>query len=311
MDMQLPHALAKLTRPHVESRRSPRQEFFCSTQCSASFSSAQNAVWLRMHPSPRPSFNPELLRDLRSYCDLLSATEGRIDLAGESMPVEHVVLASAVPGVFNFGGDLALFSRLIQTRDDRGLLEYGRSCVDVLHRNYTGHALHAITISLVQGECLGGGFEAALSSDVIIAERSSRFGFPEILFNLFPGMGAYSFLERRIGRARTEEILSSGKIFSADDMLVCGIVDVVCDDGGGEAAVGAWIQDRRRCRNGLTGIARARRRVCGLDHEELLDVVKIWVDTAMALNPRDIKLMQRLVSRQDGIAGLVHSREVH
>src|SRR5689334_25152852 len=37
------------------------------------------------------------------------------------------------------------------------------------------------TVSLVQGECLGGGFEAALSSDVIIAERNSRFGFPEIL----------------------------------------------------------------------------------------------------------------------------------
>ena len=52
----------------------------------------------------------------------------------------------------------------------------------------------------MQGECLGGGFEAALSSDVIVAEKSARFGFPEILFNLFPGMGAYSFLERKIGQ---------------------------------------------------------------------------------------------------------------
>jgi DSF synthase len=42
------------------------------------------------------------------------------------------------------------------------------------------------TISLVQGDALGGGFEAALTSDVIIAEESAQMGLPEILFNLFP-----------------------------------------------------------------------------------------------------------------------------
>jgi DSF synthase len=46
------------------------------------------------------------------------------------------------------------------------------------------------TIALVQGDALGGGFETALSSNVLIAERSAKLGFPEILFNLFPGMGA-------------------------------------------------------------------------------------------------------------------------
>ena len=48
------------------------------------------------------------------------------------------------------------------------------------------------TISLVQGDALGGGFEAALCGDIIIAEKQARFGFPEVLFNLFPGMGAYN-----------------------------------------------------------------------------------------------------------------------
>ena len=110
-----------------------------------------------------------------------------------------------MPGVFNLGGDLDLFKQLIEARDRAGLLRYGRACIDVLYRNYIGHDLPVTTISLVQGECLGGGFEAALSSDVIIAEKSARFGFPEILFNLFPGMGAYSFLDRQIGQRGAEE----------------------------------------------------------------------------------------------------------
>ena len=41
-------------------------------------------------------------------------------------------------------------------------------------------------IVLVQGDALGGGFECALASDVIVAEESAQMGLPEILFNLFP-----------------------------------------------------------------------------------------------------------------------------
>jgi DSF synthase len=302
MDMQLPHAIAKLSLTPSERRRHPRIDLLCSEQLSASYATGQHAVWLRMHPAPRPSFNRDLLRDLATYCQLLEQSGGEMERDAVRAPIDYVVLASAVRGVFNFGGDLALFMQLIESRDRRALLEYGTACIDVLHRNYRGHGIRATTISLVQGQCLGGGFEAALSSDVIIAERSARFGFPEILFNLFPGMGAYSFLQRRVGREATEQMLSSGEIFTADDMLRRGIVDAVCEDGEGESAVQRWIDNTRRTRNGLVGIARARRRVCGIDYEELEDVVRIWVDTAMDLSSRDLKLMQRLVTRQDGVA---------
>lgn len=302
MDMQLPHAIARLSHAQTERRRHPRIDLLCSEQLSASYATGQKAVWLRMHPAPRPSFNRDLLRDLATYCHLLQDSGGEVGRDGDRASIDYVVLASAVRGVFNFGGDLALFMQLIEQRDRRGLLEYGTACIDVLFRNYCGHGLRATTISLVQGQCLGGGFEAALSSDVIIAERSARFGFPEILFNLFPGMGAYSFLQRRVGRESTEHMLSSGEIFTADDMLQRGIVDAVCDDGEGEVAVQRWIDRNRRSRNGLVGIARARRRVCGVEYEELEDVVRIWVDTAMDLSSRDLKLMQRLVTRQDGVA---------
>ncbi len=299
MDMQLPHALFEVAESQRAHHNSDRLDYFFSEQLCAHYDPMTRAMWARWTPRPRPSFNPDLLRDLSSYCRFVADTDGTIDSMGDSMPIEYAVLASGVPGVFNLGGDLNLFVRLIEAHDEAGLLSYGKACIDVLYRNYVGHNLPLTTISLVQGECLGGGFEAALSSDIIIAERHVRFGFPEILFNLFPGMGAYSFLDRKVGRRLTEELLSTGKLYSADDMLAMGVVDCVVDTGQGEDAVAALIKRNGRSRNGLVGIAGARRRVNGIAYQELADVVRLWVDAALRLTCRDLKLMQRLVSRQN------------
>lgn len=301
MDMNIPKALLQVPASAGAQPAGATTEYFFSEQLSAFYDREQRAMWLRWNPSPRPNFNPDLLNDLNRYCRFLTHTHGEVEIQGENAPVEYAILASKVPGVFNLGGDLSLFTRLIDSQDRDGLLGYGRSCVDVLYRNYIGHGLPITTISLIQGECLGGGFEAALSSDVLVAERQARFGFPEILFNLFPGMGAYSFLERKVGKRVTEDLISSGKIYSADDMLTLGVVDLVVDEGRGEAEIAGFIRSRSRSRNGMAGLAAARRRVHKLDYEELLGVVEVWVDTAMNLSHRDLKLMQRLVSRQNDL----------
>ena len=296
MDMIVPR---ELLLPAPRSTNSPETEYFFSEQLSALYHAEQHAMWLRWNPGPRPNFNTGLLQDLDRYCQFVTHSGGAVQHKGERMPLEYAVLASKVPGVFNLGGDLCLFARLIDAQDRQGLLEYGRACVKVLYRNYQGHGLPITTISLVQGECLGGGFEAALSSDLIVAERQARFGFPEILFNLFPGMGAYSFLERKVGKQATERLISTGKLYSADDMLAQGVIDLVVDQGCGEAEVANLIKSRGRNRKALAGIAAARRCVHKLDYEELLGVVEVWVDTALSLTGRDLKLMQRLVSRQN------------
>lgn len=301
MDMQLHPAVLHASSTIALYRTTERPEYFFSDQLSAHYDADARAIWCRWNPTPRPSFNPALLQDLGSYCRFVTSTRGSIEHLGERAPVEYAVLSSGVPGVFNLGGDLDLFIRLIETADEQGLLAYGKACVDVLYRNYIGHGLPITTISLVQGECLGGGFEAALSSDLIVAERQARFGFPEILFNLFPGMGAYSFLERKVGRRLTEQLLSSGKIYSADDMLALGVIDLVTEPGEGEAEIAALARRQSRSRNGLSAIAAVRRRVNGVAYDELMDVVALWVEAAMRLTGRDLKLMQRLVSRQNEI----------
>jgi DSF synthase len=316
MDMNIPQPVLNLDLSSPLSEQAPPTlrapgtdrptEFFFSDQLCAFHDTDLRAMWLRWNPAPRPNFNLSLLTDLSRYCHFLSNSEsshngGRIECNAGSLEFDYAVLASAVKGVFNLGGDLNLFTRLIESQDYERLLNYGHACINVLYQNYISYGLPITTISLVQGECLGGGFEAALSSDVLIAEKSARFGFPEILFNLFPGMGAYSFLERKIGSRKTEELIASGRIYSADDMLGLGLVDVVAEDGKGEAAIAATVAARRRSRSGLVGLAAARRAVHRLEYEELNRVVESWVDTALRLSARDLKLMQRLVSRQDSI----------
>ena len=308
MEMHVPSAVLEVRHLPARQPLATGVALSFSSQLRVNYDKDLHAMWSRWAPEPRPCFNPALLADIRSYYEYLASTGGRMDCLGEEHPIEYVVLASGTPGVFNLGGDLDLFKKLIGERDRAELLRYGRACIDVLYRNYIGHDLPVTTVSLVQGECLGGGFEAALSSDVVIAERRSRFGFPEILFNMFPGMGAYSFLERRIGQRAAEELITGGKIHSAEEMAAMGVIDLVVDDGTGEDGVAELVRRRARSRNGLAALAAARRTVHRLDFKELLDVVEIWVDSALRLTPRDLKLMQRLVSRQNG---LNESHQIH
>jgi len=322
MDMHIPQALLQVAQTPKPYRLADRPGFFFSEQLSATYEAPNHALWIRWTPAPRPSFNREVLRSLDRCAQFIRANDGSVsagdgfvpeaeDTPGEEprpMPIEYTVLCSGVPGVFNLGGDLELFVHLIETRDRTALVEYGTACIQVLYQNYCAHGLPITTISLVQGDCLGGGFEAALSSDFVVAEKHVRFGFPEIMFNLFPGMGAYSFLDRRVGRRVTEELLSTGKTYSADDMLTMGVIDRVAASGTGEAEVAGLIRRQNRNRNGLFGIASARRRVNPVTFQELLDVVQLWADCALRLSSRDLKLMQRLVSRQNDISsgGVVH-----
>lgn len=253
---------------------------------------AQNAVaWCYMNASPRPCFTTELLEELDQWASHLRRQ-------ASEHPLRYHVTASLVPGIFNLGGDLDVFRKSIVAADAGRLYAYARRCIDVLYANITGFDCDVTTISLVQGEALGGGFEAALSSEVLIAERRSRFGFPEILFNLFPGMGAFSLLSRRVGSRLAQQLILSGKVYGAEELHAMGVVDVIADDGEGELAVYDYIKRENRARNGFTALRQARDSINPVTYEELEKIVRIWVDAALRLEARDLKMMDRLVARQ-------------
>jgi DSF synthase len=251
-------------------------------------------AWCYMQPTPRPCFTETLLHELNSWFRQIR------EQASEQHFRYHVI-ASRMSEIYNLGGDLQLFRTLIQQGDREALLSYGRSCIEALYANISGFGKGITTISLVQGDALGGGFEAALSSDVLIAESGAKMGFPEILFNLFPGMGAFSLLSRKLDAKRAERIILSGKLYSAEELYDMGLVDILTARGEGEMAVYDYVKREERSRNGYQALRRARDAVNPITYEELSRIVEIWVDAALKLGQRDLKMMERLVSRQEQV----------
>ena len=270
---------------------------FAETQYE--FEPATGTLWGYMRQRGNPCFNLGLLKEIRTVGNELTANSGHIEFAGAMDKVNTYVAASRNPGVFNLGGDLALFLLLIRSRDRDALAHYARLCIDNIHSQLQHYQCPTLTtVSLVQGDALGGGFEMALCSDVLVAEESAMLGLPEILFNLFPGMGAYSLLSRRAGPRVAEELILSGKILPAARLHEMGIVDVLAKDGEGESAVQTWIAKNARRRNGFQGVMRVRQHVNPVTREELDEVCETWVDCALRLEDRDMRMMSRVVSAQ-------------
>ena len=268
-------------------------------QLEYEFEPASGTLWGLMMPRGNPCFNLGLLKDIREHDTALGANGGRVEFAGELQRVNWYVAASRVPRVFNLGGDLALFLLLIKAKDRDALAHYARLCIDNVHARISNYGCTQLTtISLVQGDALGGGFETALSSDVIIAEESAQMGLPEIVFNLFPGMGAYSLLARRIGLREAEKLILSGRILPAAKLHEMGLVDVLARDGEGEQAVRAYIAANERRMNGLQGVLRARQHVFPVTREELDGIAEAWVDCALRLQDKDLRMMGRVVRAQ-------------
>jgi len=267
-------------------------------QVETRFDAEFGVLWGFMNPVPRPCFNPQILDELGDFVRSIDEPRGIYTREGINHRIQYAVIASKVPGIFNLGGDLALFMRAILDRDRELLVSYGRKCIDNQFPWYCNFNLPMTTISLVQGDALGGGFECALSSTVVVAEESSRMGFPEILFNLFPGMGAYSFLVRKVGRRKTEEMITSGNIYTARELYELGVVDVVTPDGTGEAAVYSYIRKHAKAANARRALEAVRNEFEPITHSELARIVEIWADTALRLESRDIKMMERLLRAQ-------------
>jgi DSF synthase len=256
--------------------------------------------WMR--PAGRPCFNAEFLEEVERFESRIEAHQGWIMHAGRECKIENVIFGSRVPGVFNLGGDLSMFIQAILCKDRKKLAYYGDLCVRNMYRRMIGFDSDVVSYSLLEGKAFGGGFECALASEFIIAERSATMSFPEVLFNMFPGMGALSLLGRKIGLRRAEEIILSGKVYTAKEMFELGVVDEVAEDGMGLDVTRAMVKARQRKRNAFRAVSAAKREYQAVSLTEMQRIVKVWVDAALRLDNRDLKMMARLVRAQDKLA---------
>jgi DSF synthase len=266
-------------------------------QLDVRWDAPSGTLWTYMTPVDRPNFNLPMLRDFQRW-----QAEIRREFAEDDAGLKYLVLGSKFPGIFNLGGDLDLFASFISAGDRTGLVRYGRDCVSILHNNMKRLELPIVTIALVQGDALGGGFEAMLSFNVVVAERGARFGLPEIAFGLFPGMGAHCLLARKVGLAKAEQMMLSNRLYSAEEMHEMGLVHVLAEPGCGEDAVKAYIARNGRKQSGHRGIYQASGLVDPISLSELEAVVEVWADSALCLTVADLKLMKRLVEAQTRLA---------
>lgn len=260
--------------------------------------------WCFMHRQPgvpvpgyRPCFSTHMLKELRQF-QLATSDMARRPLRDTDTPLLHHLVLASDTDVFNLGGDLDLFCRLIRSQDRAALLAYARQCVEVAYgfHNHLNGDFH--TIALVQGDALGGGFEAALACQTIVAEEGVGMGLPEVLFDLFPGMGAYSFLCKRISPKLAEEMMLNGIVYSSQELHKMGIVDVLVPKGEGTEAVHALIKRNQRIGHARTAMNRVRGICQPITLNELTQVVEVWVDTALQLGGNALRTMERLVRAQ-------------
>ena len=263
------------------------------SQLDHNYDATTKSLWFFMKATPRPCYSQRLLSELLSLVENLKIENHR------SQSIEYMVAASGVPGIFNLGGDLDTFRKYIQTGAREELRNYAYNCVDLVYQNSLGFGQDVTTIALVQGQAMGGGFEAALSAHVLVAEESAKMGFPEILFNLFPGMGAHCFLSRRIQPGLADRMIRSGRSYTAVELYEMGIVDVLAKDGEGVVEVNKFIKQHQKRRNGNLAMQRARQSLNPVTLRELQEITEIWVDAALQLDERSLRTMERLINAQN------------
>lgn len=280
-------------------------------QSTVEIDQEHGAAIVSMHPDPRPSFNPELLTDLEMFRDSVAEmVQSEIERTGRST-IRYAVLASGMPDIFNFGGDLHRFIELIRENDREGLMDYALACIRCTHSFSSSFGVPLTSIALVQGRAQGGGFEAALSANVLIAERGTQLGFPEVLFNLFPGMGAYSFLSRKVSPSIAERLILSGNLYDAQYLYDIGVVDVLAEPGEGVARMHAYMKeaDKHDHVHGLMQRIRATHN--RVPFEELREITELWVESALRLSERELRTMERLVRAQDRRIGGEKARQAN
>lgn len=271
-------------------------------QLSLRYDESYHALWTYFDQENMvPCANIELVRELDSHLKELESKQAVLmDINNQPHTIKYSISASRTPNVYNIGGHLPLIKHLAQTKNRDGLVSYAIQAIDVLYSRLSrfNHS-SIINIGLVQGLALGAGLEAALANDIVFAERKSIIGFPEVLFNMFPGMGGYSLVARKAGNNVADEMMLKGKQYTAEEAYDMGLVDVLVEDGEGEQAVYQWIQKNKRFFNGHLAIYKAKNRVNPITYDELKDITMMWVDAALKLSDREFSIMDRFIYGQE------------
>jgi enoyl-CoA hydratase/carnithine racemase len=190
---------------------------------TVSWSLSEGVLELTLHREPLNEIGSTTLPELEQFVEAL---------AGLPDSASSLIISSSLTGGFSAGADLReLFSRSEQVKESERLAGV-RDFLVRIHRVMTAiDRAPLTTIAAVHGVCFGGGFELALACDIIIADKTARFCFPELRLGLIPGFGGIPRLKRDLGNAVVRDILLTGRSINAAKAQAVGLVSQVAAEG--------------------------------------------------------------------------------
>jgi len=233
-----------------------------------SWSLADGVVEVELHREPANEIGTATLADLERLVEALPALEEE---------AAALVVHSTRPAGFCAGADLRELYRRMGELPADGRRAGLRDFLERIHA-----VMNAIdgtgltTIAATHGVVLGGGFELALACDLIVADKLSRFCFPELRLGLIPGFGGIPRLKRDLGNAIVRDLLLTGRSLNATRAHGVGLVSQLAAEGRSLDAARATA---RQCVKFDRGTSRAAKRfVKPIPRAELAEEIEIFCE---------------------------------
>ena len=167
---------------------------------------------------------------------MLEALEAFLDDIDPSQ-ANALIIYSTLDSGFCAGADLRELYHGMSTRPQSEHLPEIRTFLDRVHSVMDRlDTLPLTTIGVINGLCFGGGFELALTCDLLIAERRARFAFPELRLGIIPGFGGIPRLKRDLGNSVVRDLLLTGRSINAKKACAIGLASQMVATGEGLAA---------------------------------------------------------------------------
>jgi enoyl-CoA hydratase len=224
----------------------------------------------------------ELVLDRAPCNEIGSATLAELEqfvdaLAGAGEDARALIISSGRSEGFCAGADLRELFERSQAMAPRERLAGVRDFLERIHRVMNAiDAAPLTTIAAVHGVIFGGGFELALTCDIIIADKMARFAFPELRLGLIPGFGGIPRLKRDIGNAVVRDLLLTGRSINAAKAQSVGLVSQVTAEGDVLRVARATAAQINKF-DAKTAAA-AKRFVKPVPHDELKREIEIFCD---------------------------------
>jgi enoyl-CoA hydratase/carnithine racemase len=181
------------------------------------------AIELALHREPCNEIGSLTLDELERFTATLPKLENE---------AHALIIHSTLKAGFSAGADLRELYRRSQGMEKSEAVRGVREFLERIHAMMnTLDAAPLTTIAAVHGVTFGGGFELALVCDIIVADRSARFCFPELRLGLIPGWGGIPRLKRDLGNAVVRDLLLTGRSFNVMKAQQIGLVSQIAAEG--------------------------------------------------------------------------------